>query len=131
MFLRKHFLGRGPCSELEDVRENLAHVLGTKRGTGYFLPDFGLTELGYRTPEEMVVALSDELRQTLALYEPRVEVLEVEEDWDDLGKRTRLVVRLRVREASEPLSIVVDLQKRSLQVVAAELDLGGAGGPGA
>jgi phage baseplate assembly protein W len=116
MFLRKHFLGGGPLADVDDVIENLRNVLGTRRGTGYFLPTFGVSDFGYRTPEEMVVTLTAEIRENLRLYEPRVEVVDVDEDWDDAGKRTKLVVRMRLRERDERLEVTVDLEKRSFDV---------------
>ena len=118
MFLAKHFLGGASTSELDDVIANLRNVLGTRRGTGYFLSSYGMSEPGFRTPEEMVIALSDELRENVRLYEPRVELIDVDEEWDDAGKRTSLVVRMRMRERTERLSVVIDLRNRSFDVVA-------------
>ncbi len=119
MFLYKNFLGGHPTTELEDVVRNLSNVLGTKRGTGYFLPNFGTSDVGFRTPEEMVVALTAEIRENVRLWEPRVEVIDIDEDWDDAGKRTRLSVRMRLRASGEKLQVVVDLAKRTFDVVGA------------
>lgn len=117
MFLYKHFLGGGEVSEIDDVVRNLSNVLGTKRGTGYFLDNFGTSDIGFRTPEEMVVALTAEIRENVRLWEPRVEVIDVDEDWDDAGHRTKLVVRLRLRETSEPIHVVIDWPNRTFDVV--------------
>ena len=40
-------------------------------------------------------------------------------DWDDAGKRTRLSVRMRLRASGEKLQVVVDLAKRTFDVVGA------------
>jgi phage baseplate assembly protein W len=119
MFLYKNFLGGRETSEIDDVLRNLSYVLGTKRGTGYFLENFGTSDIGFRTPEEMVVALTSEIRENVRLWEPRVEVIDVDEDWDDAGRRTKLVVRMRLRGGKEGVHVVVDLAKRSFDVVAA------------
>src|SRR5262245_41858200 len=111
MFLYKHFVGGDHLSEMDDVIRNLNHVLRSKRETGYFLRNFGLNEVGFRTPEEMVTALTAELRENIRLYEPRVELIDIDEDYDDDGGRARLVVALRLRSAKEKLQIVFDLQK--------------------
>lgn len=116
MFLYKHFVGGPPLTELQDVIQNLNHVLRTKRGTGYFLENFGLSEVGFRTPEEMVNALTSELRENIRLYEPRVQLVDIDEDYDDDGGRSRLIVGLRLRSAKERLRIVVDLQKNTLDI---------------
>ncbi|HTN84096.1 MAG TPA: GPW/gp25 family protein [Sorangium sp.] len=113
MFLYKHFVGGAGTSETEDVERNLRFVLGTKRGAGYFLRSFGLTDVGYRTQEEMVVNLSAEIEENIRLYEPRVELLGIDEAYDDQGGRARLEVKLRLRETEERLELVVDLATRT------------------
>jgi predicted component of type VI protein secretion system len=119
MFLHKHFGdGEGGGGELDDVARNLAHVLGTRRGAGYFLKSFGLSDAGFRTPEESVTALTAELREAIRLYEPRVELVDIDEDYDDEGARARLVVALRLRDRGERLRLVVDLHSRSFDIVA-------------
>ena len=105
MFLRKHFLDGAELTMLEDVMQNLRWIFSTRRGSGYFLDDFGVGDVGFRTPAEMVVTMTDEIRQNIRLYEPRVEVIDVDEDWDESGKRSKLVVRLRVRDRKEKLEI--------------------------
>ncbi len=122
MFLRKNFLDGARTSELEDIMQNLRWVFGTRRGAGWFLDTFGISDTGFRTPEEMVVALTDEIRENVRLYEPRVEVIDVDEDWDDEGKRTKLTVRLRLRTKNEKLSVVVDLRNRKFDVVPGKAD---------
>ena len=91
MFLYKHFVRGTELGEIEDIIRNLTHVLRTKRGTGYFLQNFGLSEVGFRTPEAMVTTLTAELRENIRLYEPRVEFVDVDEDYDDEGRRSTLV----------------------------------------
>ncbi|WP_437594393.1 GPW/gp25 family protein [Sorangium sp. So ce1000] len=113
MFLYKHFVSGQGTSEGEDVVRNLRFVLGTKRGAGYFLPSFGLTDVGYRTHEEMVVTLMAEIEENIRLFEPRVEVLGIDEVYDDDGGRARLEVNLRLRGTEERLELVVDLATRT------------------
>jgi len=116
MFLYKHFVGGDRLGDMDDVIRNLNNVLRTKRETGYFLRNFGLSEVGFRTPEEMVTALTAELRENIRLYEPRVELIDIDEDYDDDGNRARLVVALRLRGAKERLQIVFNLQENTLDV---------------
>lgn len=116
MFLHKRFLGGTELTELEDVLQNLRWILSTRRGAGYFLDNFGMSDVGFRTPEEFVVALTDELRENIRLYEPRVELVDVDEDWDDEGRRTKLLVRLRLRDTSDKLQVTIDLANKSFDV---------------
>lgn len=116
MFLRKHFLDRATLSQLDDIMQNLRWIFSTRRGSGYFLEDFGVSDTGFRTPAEMVVATTNEIRHNIRMYEPRVEVIDIDEDWDDVTDQPKLIVRLRLRDQKEKLNIVVDLAKRSFDV---------------
>ena len=116
MFLRKHFLDRVELPPLEDIMQNLRWIFSTRRGSGYFLEDFGVSDVGFRTPAEMVVATSNEIRHNIRMYEPRVEVIEIDEDWDEVTNQPKLLVRLRLRDHKDKLNVVVDLAKRSFDV---------------
>lgn len=116
MFLRKHFLDGAKLTVLEDVMQNLNWIFSTKRGSGYFLEDFGVGDVGFRTPAEMVVATSEEIRENIRLYEPRVEVIDIDEDWDETTNQPKLSVRLRLRDSTEKLQITVDLTKRTFDI---------------
>lgn len=116
MFLRKHFLDGRELSPLEDIMQNLRWIFSTRRGSGYFLEDFGVSDVGFRTPSEMVVAMSQEIRHNIRVYEPRVELIDIDEDWDDVTNQPKLVVRLRLRDRKEKLEVLVDLAKRSFDV---------------
>jgi phage baseplate assembly protein W len=116
MFLYKHFIQGPETTEMDDIMRNLSFVLKTKRGCGYFLPSFGLSDAGFRTLEETVVTLTEEIKENIRLYEPRVELSKIDEVYDDEGKRVRLVVNLRLRDASEKLKLVVDLAKRTFDI---------------
>jgi phage baseplate assembly protein W len=118
MFLRKHFLGRKTqtVTEIEDIVENLGNVLRTKRGSGYFLESFGLSDVGYRTPEEMITNLTAEIRENVRLYEPRVELVDVDDEYDDDGNRARLVIQLKLRSKDERLGLVIDLKGKKFDI---------------
>lgn len=119
MFLHKHFIaGQGDAEEgeLEDIVRNLNFVLKTKRGTGYFLPTFGLSDVGFRTPGEMITILTQEITENVRLYEPRVELVDVDEEHDDEGHRVHLIVNMKLRNASDLLQIVVDLKTNTFDV---------------
>ena len=117
MFLRKHFLDGATLSPLEDIMQNLRWIFSTRRGSGYFLEDFGVSDVGFRTPAEMVVATTSEIRHNIRMYEPRVEVIDIDEDWDEVTNQPKLIVRLRLRDQKEKLNIVVDLANRSFDVL--------------
>jgi predicted component of type VI protein secretion system len=115
VFLHRHFVRDAPRTELEDVVRNLGYVLGAKEGCGSFLRGFGLSETGYRTPEQMLVDLSKELRVAIGSYEPRVEIVEIEEVYGDDG-RVSLAVHCRLRSTGERLGLAVDPASRAVEV---------------
>jgi phage baseplate assembly protein W len=117
MFLYKNFVDpEGAGTELDDIARNLGFVLRTKRGCGYFMRNFGLSDVGYRTPEEMVLGLTAEIEENLRLFEPRVALTGIDEEYDDDGARTTLVVNLRLRDTKEKLAIIFDLQKNQIDI---------------
>lgn len=115
MLLSRLFLGVKP-NEDEDIRRNLGYVLSAKRGCGYFIPEFGLSDVVFRTTEEAVTITVAELRENIRLFEPRVEVAKINEIYDDDGRCVRLEVLLRRRTAATVLRLVVDLDKRTFDV---------------
>ncbi len=112
-FLARRFLGVEETL-LESVLRNLRHLLSAKRGAASFLPGFGLSETGFRTAEEMLSQLTAEIRENIALYEPRVEVTEIEEDYESENGRLRLLVHFRLKGSLEPLSVRIDPQGRAV-----------------
>ncbi|XXF80708.1 GPW/gp25 family protein [Myxococcaceae bacterium GXIMD 01537] len=112
-FMHRKFLG-GQETHLEDVLRNLGYLLRAKRGAASFLPTFGLTETGFRTAEEMLVKLTEEIRENIRLYEPRVELTEIEEDHDGENGHPRLIVHCRLKASQQPVSLVVDPRSRTV-----------------
>ncbi|MEE2902063.1 MAG: GPW/gp25 family protein [Myxococcota bacterium] len=109
-------------SEVDDILENLSNVLSTKRGVGSFLRNFGLTETGYRTQNEMLNTLTRELRENILLFEPRVEIVEIDEDFDDETGRSSLSVELVVKATGQPLHFAMDSKLKKLQLAPDSVD---------
>lgn len=114
MFLYKHFVGGPNVSEMDDIVRNLGLVLSTKRGCGYFLESFGLTDTGFRTTAEMVTTMTREIEENVRLYEQRVELVGIDERYSD--GRARLIVNLRVRDNQEKLTLTVNLADRTFDI---------------
>jgi predicted component of type VI protein secretion system len=69
-----------------DVICNVQLLLGSRRGYAHLLPDFGLSASnGQHGLEARVEALQAELPATLARYEPRFRLDEVDVEVDDAG----------------------------------------------
>lgn len=115
MFLRRKFLGGTQRDELDAIRDNLHHVLSARRGTGFFLPTFGVTESGCRTPAETIERLSAEIRENLALYEPRLCVQEIQDHFNEDGS-VRISVHCRVTSSDQRVQIVMGTKGQLLQI---------------
>jgi phage baseplate assembly protein W len=130
MFLYKHFIreneprerhaeahehdlfGQKPpeLDEVErDVERNLRHILSTRRGYGYFVRDYGISDINLTA--ELVEKLKDEIQETVTLYEPRVEVLSINEHHDDDG--AHVVLKIRVLEGKSRRKFVLDMATRT------------------
>jgi hypothetical protein len=114
MFLYKHFVGGPPLSEIDDIGRNLRYIFSSKRGCGYFLESFGLTDTGFRTTGQMVKTIAREIEENIRLYEQRVELLKIDEKYTK--GRARLVVHLRLRDKQEKLMLTVNVADRTFDI---------------
>lgn len=117
MFLYKHFLStpdEANTDETEDILRNLGYILSSKRGCSHFRPLFGLSDVAFRTPEEAVTQISQEVLENVRLYEPRVRLIRVDEQYDDDGRRASLIVVLRPWSDEPDIHLRVDLQNGSV-----------------
>ena len=113
-FLHRKFLGVVETPR-EAVLRNLGHLLQAKRGAASVLPGFGLTETGFRSDAERLAGLGAEIRETLSRYEPRVEVVAIDEAPATAGGAPGLVVRLLMRDSQEPMDLLLDPGSRRLR----------------
>lgn len=106
MFLQRHFLNRS-TTELEDIEQNLSLVFRSKSGAGYDFQQMGLPDIHFRTADEAVTTLREVLPALVARHEPRLEVIDVDDDYDDDG-RPFVTVACVQRSTGAPVEIVVD-----------------------
>ena len=92
----------------DDVREAIAIILGTSRGERVMRPDFGcgLRDLAFAGNDATTAGLAEkDVRQALALWEPRIVLLDVEVAPG--GPNTLLVrVAYRVRVTNNVFNLV-------------------------
>jgi len=92
----------------DDVRESVAVILGTSRGERVMRPDFGcgLRDLAFAANDATTAGLAEkDVRQALALWEPRIVLLDVEVT---PGGPTTLLIRVayRVRVTNNVFNLV-------------------------
>jgi phage baseplate assembly protein W len=124
MFLERKFSPPAPVPALDDdvrvpplpavvveVIASLERILATERGIGHLLPDFGMSQSGHWSHQGAAAHYGAELRQNLARYERRIEVLELEAEQDDDG-RLVLIIEGRVEGAGAVTLHVDPLRRR-------------------
>jgi phage baseplate assembly protein W len=115
MFLERKFLpapGALPDA-IAAVVQNLERILTTERGVGHVLPDFGLSQSGQWSQQGVIVHYSAKLRENLARYERRFELVDIDAERDDDG---RLVLVVEGRIAGGAVTLHVDPQRRRVRV---------------
>jgi len=106
MFLQRHFLNR-TTTELEDIEQNLALVFRAKSGAGYDYQAMGLPDIHFRTADAAVNTLKALVPQLVARHEPRLDIVNVDDDFDDDG-RPFVTVSCVQRSTGAPVDIVID-----------------------
>lgn len=107
----------GRVEDVQDIVENLNRVLNTKKGFGYWLPDFGIGDYNvYRGREHIVRTLVAEIRTNVERYEPRVRIDVVEEVESTSPFRIKFQVSGVFVGRDRPFFIVVDSIRHDVRV---------------
>ncbi|MDB4991452.1 MAG: hypothetical protein JWN04_6630 [Myxococcaceae bacterium] len=128
MFFHKHFgqqitqqpraLGQEPAdrerAEHEDIRRNLGWLLSSVRGITSFQPALGLSDATHRPSSGLLEQLRKEILENIERYEPRLEVITIEEEWDEDAERPYLRVEGRIKKSDARLRLLVDANRREL-----------------
>ena len=109
MLLGKFQRDRKKTTELNSVIANLNFVLNTKKGFGFWREGYGIGDYNeYRARAKIVKTLLDEIRENIALYEPRVRLDDIAEVPSDSPFRLRFQMKGTFLNDARPVYIVVD-----------------------
>ena len=119
MFLYRNFMKQESSGDplITDIMRNLQWIFDTKRGCGYFIPEFGLTQGGFRTKADIIEAYTDEIKEIIDLFEPRLKFLELGDDYDPETGRIKLEIECKFADSGEPFTIRLDPQTNQLNIV--------------
>ena len=119
MFLYRNFMKQESSGAplITDSMRNLQWSFDTKRGCGYFIPEFGLTQGGFRTNADIIEAYTDEIKEIIDLFEPRLKFLELGDDYDPETGRIKLEIECKFADSGEPFTIRLDPQTNQLNIV--------------
>ncbi len=83
---------------LQNIIDNLNHLLNTKKGFGCFVEEFGIRDMNeYSSREHLAAAIMEEVRSNIENFEPRLEFgsISLEESQDNFRISFRIECRLR------------------------------------
>lgn len=94
---------------LKSIVDNLNNILNTKKDYGSFLENFGIRDLNeYSSREHISVAVMEEVKQNIELYEPRVELVDITMEDNDDPFVISLKIDCIVRDLSQTIQIAFD-----------------------
>ena len=94
---------------LKSIVDNLNNILNTKRDYGSFLVNFGISDLSEYTSREFIsVAVKEEVKQNIELYEPRVKLVDIVMEENDDPFVISLRINCIVRDLSQTIQIAFD-----------------------
>lgn len=118
MFLYRNFISDDAADgdEMADIMRNLQWILDTKRGSGYFIKEFGLTQGGFRTNAEIIQVYTEEIREIIELFEPRLTFIELGDDYDPDTGRIKLEIGCKLTDTGQPVTMVLDPKTQKLKI---------------
>ena len=118
-FLKRFDSNHGGSSEgtIEAVLRNLRYILNAKRGYGSILEDFGISDLSHCSSRDALVEiLSEEIRHTIAQYEPRVSILDVMATPNARASQVSMVLTCELKAERASFDLVFDTARTNFSV---------------
>lgn len=98
-----------PNDKYGDIVQNLNHILNTKQEYGGILKEFGIRDLNeFNSKEGIIRVVMEEVLRNIELYEPRLEVLEIESVKNDSLFQLSFRLKCMVRDEKKSLDMVFD-----------------------
>jgi predicted component of type VI protein secretion system len=109
MLLDKFKKRKQKSDELQAIIDNLNRVLNTKKGFGSYLKELGVGDWNqWKAREAIVETIIEEIKQNVALFEPRVRLDDIAEVKADSPFRMRFEVRCVFVNGAKPVFIILD-----------------------
>lgn len=108
---------RGDCLSLASVMRNVQAMLGTKKGYGYFLEDYGLGSFAEKSSKAgQAEELGEEIERALRQHEPRLREVEVELRGRDNALWLHYELRAQLSGAPCRMHIIFDTTTGQIRV---------------
>ena len=106
-----------PADPARQVIEHLNHVLNTRRGFGWFRPDFGMNDPdAHATRTKIAEAVMRDVRENIERHEPRVRIREIVTEPVENPLRLAFTVRCTVLDDARALHLEFDTVFKSFSV---------------
>jgi type VI secretion system protein len=103
--------------EIISIIDNLNNILNTKRGYGFFLQDFGLSDHHHLSScEDITEMITREISENIARFEPRIELVKIDTIKDDRLFRISFRIDCVVHDNGCSLKLFLDPIRDCYQV---------------
>jgi type VI secretion system lysozyme-like protein len=103
--------------EVNSIIDNLHIILNTKRGYGFFLQNFGLSDYHHlNSREDIAKMMVREISENIALFEPRLTLVKVKAIKDSKVARLSFHIDCQIRESAYSLKLFLDPTRKQYQV---------------
>ena len=104
-------------SPVDPVLRNLRHILNAKRDYGSMLEDFGISDLSHcASREALVEILTEQIKQTIERYEPRVQILDVIASVNERPSQISMVLTCVLKAEQASFDLVFDAARSAVSV---------------
>lgn len=99
--------------EIEEVIDNLNHILNTKKDYGAPLGNLGMDDLNaYSSKDHIAARIVEEIRDNVIAFEPRLEVIGIEPLDNDNPLLLSFRLHCRLRNRREDVEVVFDSRNK-------------------
>lgn len=103
--------------DIKDIIDNLNIILNTKRGYGFFLQDFGLSDHHHlRSKEDIAKVMVCEIKENIARFEPRIELLSIEAIEDEQKLHLSFLIDFIVQKSQYSLRLQTDTTRNHYHI---------------
>lgn len=109
------------AARIRAIKNHLERLLNTRKGSSQSCPELGLPDMNDASagPMDLRDQICQEIRQVVAAYEPRIQIVAVQPiavDGQPWGLRFRLHCLVPVKHASEPVEIDLLLHQQQQRI---------------
>lgn len=95
--------------EVNSIIENINNILTTRRGYGFFLQGFGMSDHHHlNSGSDIAAIIIKELKENIENFEPRIEVTEIVNIADDGISRMSFSINCLMRDNNRSLKLFLD-----------------------